>query len=90
MVELGVQKSLAIFNEGLMTLLKMVEIMGCTIGIAAYKYAQNKDAERILLSEKSSKATSKEGRLAKKEAQQREEEVYNETGLLLYGPGIAN
>lgn len=89
-VELGVQISLSIFNEGRMTLLKMMEVMGCTIGRSAYQYVLEKDEERIYNADKASMAASKEGRLAKKEVHQREEDAFNESGILLYGPGIAD
>ena len=71
-VEVGAQISLAIFNEGRMSLLKMMETMGCTIGMHAYQYVKSKDEERILLAEKATNASTKEGRLAQKEARQKE------------------
>lgn len=92
-VEIGVQVSLAIFNEGRMTLLKMMELMGCTIGPIAYNYVQRIDDLRISKADKASTAATKDARLARKEAQnesQREEETAMDSGILLYGPGIAD
>ena len=51
---------------------------------------KSKDEERILLAEKATNAPTKEGRLAQKEARQKDESAYQDSGLLLYGPGIAD
>ena len=51
---------------------------------------KSKDEERILLGEKATNASTKEGRLAQKEARQKDEAAYQDSGLLLYGPGIAD
>lgn len=64
--------------------------MDCTIVLASYNYGRNKDEERILLAEKATKAASKEGRLAKKEAKQQEEDGFLDDRILLYGLGIAD
>ncbi|KAL7290794.1 hypothetical protein TKK_0015538 [Trichogramma kaykai] len=88
--EIAVQISLATFNEGRITLLKMMEIMGCTIGRYAYDYALRKDDERIAIAEKATKAATKEGRIKHKERQKDEQMEYERSGLLLYGAGIAD
>ncbi|KAL7304304.1 hypothetical protein TKK_0003104 [Trichogramma kaykai] len=88
--EIAVQISLATFNEGRITLLKMMKIMGCTIGRYAYDYALRKDDERIAIAEKATKAATKEGRIKHKERQQDEQMEYERSGLLLYGAGIAD
>lgn len=64
--ELAAHVSLSLFNEGRMTLLKMMEVMGCDIGTMAFNYCQKKDEERIKIAEKAATAASKEARLAKK------------------------
>ena len=51
---------------------------------------KSKDEKRILLAEKATNASTKEGRLAQKEARQKDEAAYQDSGLLLYGPGIAD
>lgn len=88
--EIAVQISLSIFNEGRITLLKMLETMGCTIGRCAYDYALTKDDERIAMAEKATKAATKEGRIKQKGRQQEEQLEYERSGLLLYGAGIAD
>lgn len=42
------------------------------------------------MADKASKATTKEGRLARKERHQQEKEACSDEGTLLYDPGIAN
>ena len=51
---------------------------------------KSKDEERILLAENETNASTKEGRLAQEEAHQKDEAAYQDSGLLLYGPGIAD
>lgn len=89
-MEIATQMAISIFNEGRITILKMLEVMGCTIGYRAYEYAKKTDEERILHAEKASVAATKDGRLQKKQAKQTEEQAYIDEGLLLYGPGIAD
>lgn len=89
-VELAVQITLSIFNEGRMTLLKIMEVMGCTIGNCSYKYASKKDEERLSLAEKATTAATKAGRLNKKQALLEQNQALEDENLLLYGPGIAD
>lgn len=89
-IEIATQIALAVFNEGRITILKMMEIMGCTIGRLAYAYAQKTDEERIARAEKAAQAATKEGRSLAKEAKREQEQSYIDQGLMLYGPGIAD
>ena len=88
--ELAVQISLSLFNEGRMTILKTLELMGCTLGLNSYNYCMDKDNERISKANKVTKAVTKESRLARKKDQLQDEEALDELGNLLYGPGIAD
>ena len=90
LTELAVQITLAVFNEGQMTILKILEVMGCTIGWNSYNFASKKNYERIYCAERHAKASAKEARSSKKEDQQNKEESYQQSGNLLYGPGIAD
>lgn len=73
-----------------MTLIKILEIMGCTIGNFSYEYAIKKDIERVSLAEKATNAATKSGRLEKKQDLLEQHQALEDEGLLLYGPGIAD
>lgn len=89
-VEIAVQLAVIMFNEGRVPILKVLDLMGCPIGIFAHEWAQNKDWDRIRAAQKANAAATKEARLARKEAEQEAEQAYKDLGLLLYGPGMAD
>ncbi|XP_044583788.1 uncharacterized protein LOC123264553 [Cotesia glomerata] len=82
--------AVAIFNEGYLPILKMMELMGITVGTEAHSFAIRRNEVRIERSELRATAASKEGRtarLAERTSQNIEYEV--EEGPM-YGSGIAN
>lgn len=89
-LDIATQVALSIFNEGRISVLKMMEVMGIKIGSYAYEFAKFKNSQRMQIAEKQSIASSKEGRSAKKNAEQIEEDGYERVEGLLYGPGIAD
>ncbi|XP_071574866.1 uncharacterized protein [Temnothorax nylanderi] len=79
-----------IFNEGLKPILKIMSIMGVTIGPNAYEYACARDANRIKDAERLSSIHSIEARMARQNKRLQEQVNFEETEGLLYGPGIAD
>ncbi|XP_044581963.1 uncharacterized protein LOC123263348 [Cotesia glomerata] len=82
--------AVAIFNEGYLPILKMMELMGITVGTEAHSFAIRRNEVRIERSELRVTAASKEGRtarLAERTSQNIEYEV--EEGPM-YGSGIAD
>ena len=82
------QIGVCIFNEGSLTLLKIMEAMGVEIGTHDYNFAIKRDSKLICHSNNEIKAATKEARMAKKQALQEQEEAYLDLERLLYGPGI--
>lgn len=72
------------------TLLKILDVIGCPIGFKSYEYAIQKDKEKIAVAEKVTKATSKKVYFSKKAAEQEEGQKYTHSEVLLYDPGIAD
>lgn len=89
-VEIATQIAVSIFNEGFTAILKILSVMGVTIGPQAKAYADNRDNERIVRSERRSSAASKEARTAAREQKFADQTIYEEEEGTLYGPGIAD
>lgn len=89
-VEIATNCALCIFNEGFKPLLKIMEVMGVTVGQAAAALAEQKDNARILAANNRTSDASKERRTQIREEKIRENEFFEEAEGILYGPGIAD
>ncbi|KYN11371.1 hypothetical protein ALC57_16474 [Trachymyrmex cornetzi] len=78
------------FNESFLSVLKIMETMGVTIGPHARAYANMYNNSRISTAEKNAAFTSKEARIARRSQKVAQNDDYEETEGLLYAPGIAD
>lgn len=79
-----------IFNEGFNTLLKILEVMGVKIGPEAVNFANTHDEQRVAAAIHHSSKTSKEGRLARREARAVNDDLFEEVEGILYAAGITD
>ncbi|XP_032679746.1 uncharacterized protein LOC116848089 [Odontomachus brunneus] len=89
-VEISAHIAAGVFNEGLTTVLKIMNAMEIIVGRQSLQYTQFKDSERIKRQDIQTDQTSKEARKAHKELQQMNNSMYEEIEGLLYAPGIAD
>ena len=89
-IELTANCALCRYNEGSKPLLKIMEMMGITIGAAASAMATKNDECRIRRSNHCSSEESKERRTEKRECRLRENELYEDEEGEMYGAGIAD
>lgn len=78
------------FNEGQMSLIKILETLDVTIGTAAYRMCQEVDAQRVSTGELRAQQATKEGRIRKRQSRLHAEEAYIAREGKLYGAGIAD
>lgn len=64
--------------------------MGVTIGPESFAFAQNLDDARIMKADRQASLASKEARIARQNEKSMQNELYEETEGILYGPGIAD
>ncbi|GFS78433.1 uncharacterized protein TNCV_3146961 [Trichonephila clavipes] len=79
-----------ILNEGFRPVLKVMEVMGVTIGQTARDYADTVDNAHILRTEKTAEANCKEARTLRMALKAAENDNLEETEGLLYAPGIVD
>ena len=89
-IELAYFLAVLIFNDGSYAILKMLQVMDVIIGPIAKEYAMERDDRQINQAELRHKASSKEGRTARKKALTSQQAFFKEEEALLYGPGIAD
>ncbi|KMQ84720.1 hypothetical protein RF55_17253 [Lasius niger] len=89
-LEIAAYTSACVFNEGFCTLLKIMEVMGVTIGSAVVQLAHKQDGQRIAQANRRSTDASKESRMARREERALENETYKESEGILYSAGIAD
>ena len=75
-VEIAAWIAACLFNEGSTILLNILESMGVNCGANAYNYTVIRDKERIRKAEFVNRQSTKEARIAKKEALEEMEEIY--------------
>lgn len=78
------------FNEGFKAILKIMDVMGITIGPYADQLAQDRDERRIYKANRQSTGDSKEARTARRKAKSAENDDFEKTEGILYGAGIAD
>lgn len=89
-VEIAAYCAACTYNEGFQPLLKIMEVMGVTVGNAAVDLAQQRDSIRISNANKRSIEASKERRAQLRKAKVAENEFFEEEEDIMYGPGIAD
>ncbi|XP_044579109.1 uncharacterized protein LOC123261528 [Cotesia glomerata] len=82
--------AVAIFNEGYLPILKMMELMGITVGTEAHSFAIRRNEVRIERSELRATAASKEGRTARLAGRTSQNIEYEVEEDPMYGSGIAD
>lgn len=88
-IEIAAFMTACIFNEGFFGVLKVMETLQINIGTTCKMFADSVDANRIKRQERRSCISTKEARLARKQVLMEQNEIFEETEGLLYGPGIA-
>ena len=89
-IELANFLAVSSFNDGFYAILKMLQVMDAIIGPIAKEYAMERDDCRMNQAELLHKASSKEGRTARRKALPSQQALFEEEEGLLYGPGIAD
>ncbi|KZC14907.1 hypothetical protein WN55_07615, partial [Dufourea novaeangliae] len=89
-VEIASYLATAIYNDGYLSILKILNTMGIVIGLAAKSFADTQDSRRILLCEKRHLEATKEARIARRKANAAIQEFYEEEEGVLYAPGIGD
>lgn len=89
-LEIATYTAACIFNEGQKPILKILEVMGCSLGPGSLSFAEDCDNARVQRADQRSSFASKAARIARREARAAEEEVYDEEEGTMYGPGIAD
>lgn len=87
-VEFAAYVATCIFNEGTVSLLKILQEMEVNCGPNAHLYAAKKDEERIRKADVRTQESTREARLSRKQAQIDVLEAVSDAEGLLYGPGI--
>ncbi|XP_071579129.1 uncharacterized protein [Temnothorax nylanderi] len=89
-IEIAAYITAGIFNEGYFAVLKIMEILQIKIGPQCKLFADNYKVERTKRQERRSFSSSREARLARKQRQIEQNELFEEAEGILYGPGIAD
>lgn len=89
-VEISAYIAAGVFNEGLSTILRVMNAMEIIVGKQSLAYAQLKDSERIQKQDTRTSLASQEARKARKELHQTNNQMYEDIEGLLYAPGIAD
>ncbi|KAK0072408.1 hypothetical protein PV325_011403 [Microctonus aethiopoides] len=82
--------AVAIFNEGHLPILQIMELMGITVGTEAHTFVIRRNVVRIDRSKLRTPATSKEGRTARLAERTSQELAYEVEESPMYGSGIAD
>lgn len=89
-VDIAVFCAACTFNEGFSPLLKIMEVMGVTIGTKAAEFTERQDRVRIETANRRSSEVSKERRTAIRNERLEEIGAYEESEGIMYGAGIAD
>ena len=73
-----------------MPILKIMKVMGVQVGPKSMAYAQTYNDHHIMRAEKETSDDSKLARSSRTAQKLAESDVFEETKVLLYAPGIAN
>ena len=89
-VEIAAFSAACVFNEGLFPILKVMETMGVQIGPNATFYAEKVNSARIDKAEHAASRTSKQHRIAVRNAKSLENYALEVEEGVMYGAGIAD
>ncbi|GAB1860744.1 Mutator-like transposase domain-containing protein [Camponotus japonicus] len=89
-VEIATYIAVSLFNEGHITLLKIMDVLGIAVGLEANNFARFADAKRVTAAENSLTDAAKAAALSKKDDQIKLQEQYEVEEGLVYYPGFAD
>lgn len=89
-IEIANYLAVAIFNEGFLPILKIMDLMGITVGTEAHSFAVRRNEIRINRSELRASAASKESRSARLAERTSEDQNFEREEGPMYGCGIAD
>ncbi|KYN11782.1 hypothetical protein ALC57_16060 [Trachymyrmex cornetzi] len=89
-IEIATFLAVIIFNEGFLPILKVMDVMGVTIGQQAEMHAHSRNEARIRRSEECSSDFGKDQRPQLRDERAALHDMYEEEEGALYGPGIAD
>lgn len=89
-VEIATYIAVSLFNEGHITLLKIMDVLGIAVGLEANNFARFADAKRVTAAENSLTDAVKAAALSKKDDQIKLQEQYEVEEGLVYYPGFAD
>ena len=79
-----------VFNEGYTSILRIMNTLGIIVGTQAKAFTDTTDEARITRQNRMSLSETKEARIARKQLQIENNQLFEEAEGLLYGPGIAD
>ncbi|EFN87160.1 hypothetical protein EAI_03422 [Harpegnathos saltator] len=82
--------SVGIYNDGLSTIMMLMQNLGMTIGPNCYNFCVETDERRIDFSERSLSDAAKKARISLKASRKEEEEANIDLDGQMYGAGIAD
>lgn len=89
-IEIASYIAAGIFNEGYLSVLRIMDDVGLVIGSVCRNFASKQDENRTNAWKRRSRSFSRISRLIQKAKLQSENEMHEEAEGLLYGPGIAD
>lgn len=89
-IDIGTNIATSVFNDGLMSVLHVIEVMGMKIGTNSFNLCVEVDEKRIKKAEKSISDGAKQARLDLKSMRKEKEELEVDLEGQLYGAGIAD
>lgn len=89
-IDIGTNIATSVFNDGLISVLHIIEVMGMKIGPNSYNLCVEVDEKRIKKAEKSISDGAKQARLDLKSMRKEKEELEVDLEGQLYGAGIAD
>lgn len=87
-VETAAYIAAGVFNEGMASLLYYMNAIGITLGPNAHLYAEKEDEQRVNISDRRARDSTRDGRMARRQHQLELLEANESAEGLLYGPGI--
>lgn len=89
-LDTAVYISVGIYNDGLSSIMRLMQNLGMTIGTNCFNFCVETDKRRIKFSERSLTDAAKEARLSLKSSRKEDEEASIEMDGQMYGAGIAD
>ncbi|KOC59390.1 hypothetical protein WH47_11901 [Habropoda laboriosa] len=89
-VEIATFLAVTIFNEEFLPILKVMSVMGATVGQQAGVYVNSRNEVRITRSERRSSKFAKQARIDRREERAAVQDFFETEEGPLYGPGLAD